>query len=450
MPTTLPLHLKYRPQTLEFLVGQPDVQTTLSNAVKRNRIPPAILLIGPKGTGKTSTARIFAKSINCLSDRPTLNPCGKCESCRSIESSISLDVTEMDAASHGGVDDARELIQRIQIAPVKGAYRVVILDEAQMLTREAQNALLKTFEEPPSHVVFILCTTDPHKILPTIVSRCLTLTFRSLAIDTVCNHLKHIADQEAIAITSDAIRAIARICDGGMRDALQTLGKASLSEQEVTAQDILQMMGGITSRELVTLIKAIAQKDAITLLTSSQALLDNGKEPNLILNGLLQTYRDLLLLKTTNAPAALLTSPVEPAKLRKITDVWSVERLTQDLDQLYKREGQLGRTNNPRLWLEVALMNLIAGFAVPEPQSTSAHQSISPTEVWQQVKGKAKPESQPLLDQAVLVEVSPTKAVLRVSHKSRTWMEAKAEKLGSLIASVIGAPAPVAVTIQEA
>ncbi|MDX2245121.1 MAG: DNA polymerase III subunit gamma/tau, partial [Leptolyngbyaceae cyanobacterium bins.302] len=206
MPTTLPLHLKYRPQTLESLVGQPDVQTTLSNAVKRNRIPPAILLIGPKGTGKTSTARIFAKSINCLSDRPTLNPCGKCESCRSIESSISLDVTEMDAASHGGVDDARELIQRIQIAPVKGAYRVVILDEAQMLTREAQNALLKTFEEPPGHVVFILCTTDPHKILPTIVSRCLTLTFRSLAIDTVCNHLKHIADQEAIAITSDAIR----------------------------------------------------------------------------------------------------------------------------------------------------------------------------------------------------------------------------------------------------
>lgn len=449
MPTTPPLHLKYRPQTLEFLVGQPDVQTTLSNAVKRNRIPPAILLIGPKGTGKTSTARIFAKSINCLSDRPTLNPCGKCESCRSIESSISLDVTEMDAASHGGVDDARELIQRIQIAPVKGAYRVVILDEAQMLTREAQNALLKTFEEPPSHVVFILCTTDPHKILPTIVSRCLTLTFRSLAIDTVCNHLKHIADQEAIAITSDAIRAIARICDGGMRDALQTLGKASLSE-EATAQDILQMMGGITSRELVTLIKAITQKDIITLLTSSQALLDNGKEPHLILNGLLQTYRDLLLLKTTNAPAALLTSPVEPTKLRKIADVWSVERLTQDLDQLYKREGQLGRTNNPRLWLEVSLMNLIAGFAVPEPQTTSAHQSINLAEVWQQVKGKAKPESQPLLDQAVLVEVSPTKAVLKVSRKSRTRIEAKAEKLGSLIASVIGAPAPVVVTIQEA
>jgi DNA polymerase-3 subunit gamma/tau len=199
MPT-IALHQKYRPKILAELVGQPYVQKALTNAIDRMHISPAYLFTGSRGTGKTSTARIFAKSLNCLSfDGLTDEPCGTCQSCRSIETSNSLDVSEIDAASNNGVDDARALIERSSLAPVQGRYRIFILDEAHQLTTQSQNALLKCIEEPPPHVVFILCTTEVHKVLPTIVSRCQVFHFRALSIQTIAQHLQDVTEAEAIA-----------------------------------------------------------------------------------------------------------------------------------------------------------------------------------------------------------------------------------------------------------
>ncbi|MEG4602605.1 DNA polymerase III subunit gamma/tau, partial [Microcoleus sp. F6_B3] len=179
-----PLHLKYRPKNLQELVGQDTIKTTLTNAITSDKIAQAYLFTGPRGTGKTSTARILAKSLNCLnSKKPTATPCGECSSCKTIDSCSSLDVTEIDAASHNGVDDARELIQHSNFAPAMSRYRIWILDECHQLSTSAQNALLKCLEEPPAHVVFILCTTEAHKVLPTIISRCQTFNFRALSVD---------------------------------------------------------------------------------------------------------------------------------------------------------------------------------------------------------------------------------------------------------------------------
>ncbi|MBD2612588.1 DNA polymerase III subunit gamma/tau [Nostoc punctiforme FACHB-252] len=208
--STVALHQKYRPQTIAELVGQPYIKTALTNAVKHLQIAPAYLFTGSRGTGKTSTARIFAKSLNCLNTKkPTDQPCGICQSCRSIETSNSLDVSEIDAASNNGVDDARALIDRSTLAPVTGRYRIFILDECHCLTGNAFNALLKCIEEPPPHVVFILCTTELHKVLPTIVSRCQVFNFRTLSVQAIVQHLGIIADAESISIDEEALTAIA-------------------------------------------------------------------------------------------------------------------------------------------------------------------------------------------------------------------------------------------------
>jgi DNA polymerase III subunit gamma/tau len=245
------LHLAYRPKTLEDLVGQPYIKVTLTNAITNRQIAPAYLFTGPRGTGKTSTARIFAKSLNCLeSKKPTVNPCGQCQSCRSIESSNSLDVSEIDAASHNGVDDARELVERSSFAPVAGRYRIFILDEVHCLSNQAFNALLKCIEEPPAHVVFVLCTTEAHKVLPTITSRTQRFEFRALSTGTITTQLRKVADTEEIAIGDDALSAIARIVNGGLRDALQLLSQVRLLGEGVTANQVIEMAGGTTESEL--------------------------------------------------------------------------------------------------------------------------------------------------------------------------------------------------------
>jgi len=274
MPT-IALHQKYRPKTLAELVGQPYVQTALTNAIDRMYVAPAYLFTGSRGTGKTSTARIFAKSLNCLSfDGPTDEPCGTCQSCRSIEASNSLDVSEIDAASNNGVDDARALIERSSFAPVIGRYRVFLLDESHMLTPQSQNALLKCIEEPPPHVLFILCTTEVHKVLPTIVSRCQVFHFRALSLQTSvlrtgfanAQHLQEIAEEEANvlcthcvnAVSADALMAIARFAEGGLRDALQLLGQVSLLGEAVTANHVIEMTGAVKATDLLTVLEALA------------------------------------------------------------------------------------------------------------------------------------------------------------------------------------------------
>ena len=275
--TYQPLHHKYRPQRFSDLVGQEAIATTLTNALQQQRIAPAYLFTGARGTGKTSSARILAKSLNCLqTDVPTAQPCGVCEVCQSIAKGSALDIIEIDAASNTGVDNIRELIERSQFAPVQCRYKVYVVDECHMLSTAAFNALLKTLEEPPDRVVFVLATTDPQRVLPTIISRCQRFDFRRIPLDASVKHLRTIATKEAIAITDDAITLIAQISQGGMRDAESLLDQLSLMVGEVTVDRVWDLVGSVPERDLMALLEAIAQDRPEVLLDSVRRLMDRG------------------------------------------------------------------------------------------------------------------------------------------------------------------------------
>jgi DNA polymerase III subunit gamma/tau len=456
MPT-IALHQKYRPKTLAELVGQPYVQTALTNAIDRMQIAPAYLFTGCRGTGKTSTARIFAKSLNCLScNEPSDEPCGTCQSCRSIETSNSLDVSEIDAASNNGVDDARALIERSSLTPVQGRYRIFILDEAHQLTTQSQNVLLKCVEEPPPHVVFILCTTEVHKVLPTIVSRCQVFRFRALSIQTIAQHLQEVADAEAIAVEDDALMAIARFAEGGLRDALQLLGQVSLLGEAVTANHVIEMTGGVTETELLDILDAIASNNTFQLLQLARTLVDSGKTPKLIFSSLLQTYRDLLILKSAPNASDLLTSPANYNYLKAIATHWDFDALNQSLTQLQKADGYLRNTTNAAVWLETCLLNLMPllrssssnyssekqsadknGYkpkASLESSSTATDQNSSYlSTLWQRVIASAKPGTQKLLSQARLTKLQGNKAILEVTPASFAKFEANQEAIARLL-----------------
>ncbi|MGC1248509.1 MAG: DNA polymerase III subunit gamma/tau, partial [Spirulinaceae cyanobacterium] len=253
-----PLHHKYRPQTFAELVGQEAISTTLTNAILTQKIAPAYLFTGPRGTGKTSSARIFAKSLNCIaSQKPTPNPCGKCEVCRQIADGLALDVIEIDAASNTGVDNIRDIIERSQFAPVRCRYKIYIIDEVHMLSTAAFNALLKTLEEPPGRVVFVLATTDPQRVLSTIISRCQRFDFRRIALEAMVSHLEKIAIKENININLEAITIVGQIANGGLRDAESLLDQLSLLTGEITVEKVWDLVGAVPERDLFDLLQAI-------------------------------------------------------------------------------------------------------------------------------------------------------------------------------------------------
>jgi DNA polymerase III subunit gamma/tau len=449
------LHLAYRPKTLEDLVGQPYIKVTLTNAITNRQIAPAYLFTGPRGTGKTSTARIFAKSLNCLeSKKPTVNPCGQCQSCRSIESSNSLDVSEIDAASHNGVDDARELVERSSFAPVAGRYRIFILDEVHCLSNQAFNALLKCIEEPPAHVVFVLCTTEAHKVLPTITSRTQRFEFRALSTGTITTQLRKVADTEEIAIGDDALSAIARIVNGGLRDALQLLSQVRLLGEGVTANQVIEMAGGTTESELLAIVEAIAARDTLQLLQSARELVDAGKTPTLILNSLLQTFRDLLVLQSAPKEQSLLTGVVSYRQLKSLAAKWSFDTLNLVLAQLHKAELQLRQSINAGVWLEVCLLNLISATQqeqepiFPKLTTTTAEPTLN--QIWHSAIDTAKSNNRMLLSKATLVKLNGSKATLEVAPTYLEKFEANKEAIARLLQRVTQHPKSITVFVRTA
>ncbi|MDJ0559726.1 MAG: DNA polymerase III subunit gamma/tau, partial [Microcystis sp. M53599_WE4] len=286
-----PLHHKYRPQTFADLVGQSAIATTLSNALISERIAPAYLFTGPRGTGKTSSARILAKSLNCLSsDHPTPIPCGKCSVCQAIANGSALDVIEIDAASNTGVDNIREIIERSQFAPVQCRYKVYVIDECHMLSTAAFNALLKTLEEPPDRVIFVLATTDPQRVLPTIISRCQRFDYRRIALDAMVAHLQKIAQIEAIDINLEALTLVAQIANGGLRDAESLLDQLSLLAGTITAERVWDLVGAVPERDLLTLLKVIHSNIPDQVIEQCRHLMNRGKEPLIVLQNLAGFY----------------------------------------------------------------------------------------------------------------------------------------------------------------
>jgi DNA polymerase-3 subunit gamma/tau len=392
-----PLHHKYRPQTFAELVGQEAIATTLTNALRQQRIAPAYLFTGARGTGKTSSARILAKSLNCLaSESPTAQPCGKCEACRMIARGAALDVIEIDAASNTGVDNIRELIERSQFAPVQCRYKVYVVDECHMLSTAAFNALLKTLEEPPDRVVFVLATTDPQRVLPTIISRCQRFDFRRIPLEAMVTHLGQIAQKEAIDVTPEAIQLVAQISQGGLRDAEALLDQLSLLEGSITVERVWDLVGAVPERDLFELVQAIAQDDATTVLDQARHLMDRGREPLIVLQNLASFYRDLLIAKASPDRQDLVAiTPMTWKALCEFVQGVEIGAILRGQQHLREAEIQVRNTAQPRLWLEVTLMGLLpsaiggqgsaigiqaGSVAVPQTRSAPGRQTAtSPT-----------------------------------------------------------------------
>jgi DNA polymerase-3 subunit gamma/tau len=357
-----PLHHKYRPQRLDQLVGQEAIAATLGQALRSGRIAPAYLFSGPRGTGKTSSARILARSLNCLaSDAPTPEPCGVCDLCRAIASGTALDVIEIDAASNTGVDNIRELIERSRFAPVQARWKVYVVDECHMLSTAAFNALLKTLEEPPPRVVFVLATTDPQRVLATILSRCQRFDFRRIPLAALEQHLSWIADQEQIGITPEALHVVAQRAQGGLRDAESLLDQLSLLPAPVEAEAVWDLLGAVPEQELLALAAALAAQQPLELLESCRTLLERGREPTAVLQGLAGLLRDLVLAGV--APDRLELSGFSPqfrGQLPELAQRIGTPQLLRWQAQLKGSEQQLRQSINPRLWLEVLLLGLLA------------------------------------------------------------------------------------------
>jgi len=369
-----PLHHKYRPRRLAELVGQQAIATTLANALRTGRIAPAYLFCGPRGTGKTSSARILARSLNCItSDVPTPEPCGHCEVCVAITAGNALDVIEIDAASNTGVDNIRELIERSRFAPVQARWKVYVIDECHMLSTAAFNALLKTLEEPPPRVVFVLATTDPQRVLPTILSRCQRFDFRRIPLADLEGHLGWIASQESISISAEALNLVAQRAQGGLRDAESLLDQLSLLAPPIEAAAVWDLLGAVPEQELLSLADSMAAAEPLAVIETCRQLLERGREPLALLQGLASLLRDLLLAGI--APDRLELTSVSPQlrpELPPVARRIGKNRLLHWQAQLKGSEQQLRHSVQPRLWLEVLLLGLLAEPMGAVPASTEA------------------------------------------------------------------------------
>lgn len=350
------LYRRWRPQDFDALVGQQPVKTALSNALTSGRIAHAYLFSGPRGTGKTSTARILAKALNC-EQGPTQHPCGHCLNCERITAGTSMDVFEIDAASNRGIEEIKSLREQLAFAPVNGRYKIYIIDEVHMLTTEAFNALLKTLEEPPAHVIFILATTDPHRIPATIHSRCQRFDFRRVTVDEIAEHLALIAEKSGISAEAEALRLIAIQAEGGMRDALSLLDQCGVMAQQVTVQTVREVLGIVGREALRELVLGIGRQDVPQVLEQLHKLLQQGKDVKQILTELTEYLRALLLYQA--APSyqeAYLTDTAE--ELAKCVPLFSRDRIMAAQQRLHEAIGELRWTMRPRITVELCLFDL--------------------------------------------------------------------------------------------
>lgn len=350
------LYRRWRPQDFDALVGQQAVKTALSNALTSGRIAHAYLFSGPRGTGKTSTARILAKALNCESG-PTPHPCGHCLNCERITAGTSMDVFEIDAASNRGIEEIKSLREQLAFAPVNGRYKIYIIDEVHMLTTEAFNALLKTLEEPPAHVIFILATTDPHRIPATIHSRCQRFDFRRVTVDEIAEHLALVAEKSGINADAEALRLIAIQAEGGMRDALSLLDQCGVMAQQVTVQTVREVLGIVGREALRELVLGIGRQDVPQVLEQLNNLLQQGKDVKQILTELTEYLRALLLYQA--APSyqeAYLTDTAE--ELAKCVPLFSRDRIMAAQQRLHEAIGELRWTMRPRITAELCLFDL--------------------------------------------------------------------------------------------
>jgi DNA polymerase III subunit gamma/tau len=353
------LYRKYRPQTFDDVVGQEAVVRTLKNAITSGQVRQAYLFAGPRGTGKTSMARILAKSLNCVQG-PTAEPDGTCSVCLGIAAGTSLDVIEMDAASQRGIDDIREIRDRVVLQPVEGRYKVYILDEAHQLTDAAWNALLKLIEEPPPHLVFVFCTTDLSKVLPTVRSRCQTFVFQRPRLQDLVTVLSHVAEGEAIDAPPQALSLIARAARGSFRDATSTLDQlASATGKEITVQSVLQLLGTVEEDALFRLCDLVVDRDTAGALTFVEELSEQGHDLGRLVSDLIEHLRHLMLVQHMHeVPESLPVTEETQERLRAQANQVGEPTVVRLLDLLAVAVDDMRQGGDPRLPLELALVKV--------------------------------------------------------------------------------------------
>lgn len=354
------LYRKWRPNDFDEVQGQDAIVRTLRNEILYDRIGHAYLFCGTRGTGKTSIAKLFAKAVNCQHPVDG-NPCNQCPSCQAINNQSSLDVLEIDAASNNGVDHIREIREQVQYSPVEGKYKVYIIDEVHMLSSGAFNALLKTLEEPPSYIIFILATTEKHKIPVTILSRCQKYDFKRISIDTITNHLVHLMEKEGISAEEKALRYIARAADGSMRDALSLLDQciAFYLNQTLTYDNVLEVLGTVDTTVFSQLLRSILAQDTIAVLHTVDQMITEGRELSQFLADFLWYLRNLLIIKDQNVMKDSLdlseesiTALQEEASLIETSTLLRFIRVLSDLS------GQIRNSTQKRILLEVGFIRL--------------------------------------------------------------------------------------------
>ena len=373
------LYRKWRPKTFADVVGQPHVTETLKNELRSDRIAHAYLFTGSRGTGKTTCAKIFAKAVNCLHPVDG-NPCCECEICRGIEDESIMDVTEMDAASNRKIEDIRDLMEEIRYTPAQAKYRVFIVDEVHMLTTEAFNALLKTLEEPPSYVIFILATTEPHKLPATILSRCQRFDFHRVQPQAICDRLKYIARQEGGDIDDDAGLMIARSADGGMRDALSILDQAMGKSKQVNALTVCETVGMAGTGYINEIADHIANKDCAALMKLVSELYANSKDMLRLCDELISYFRSIMILCTVkNADGLIVASDAELSELKQSASRFTAAQSIENLNMLQESYEKMTRGVNKRVEMETVLIRMCgyaSGSAGSPPSSVAADRPV--------------------------------------------------------------------------
>jgi DNA polymerase III subunit gamma/tau len=430
--------LKWRPKNFDQIIGQDAVVSTLKNAIQKDRLAHAYLFSGPRGVGKTSAARILAKALNCK-DGPTITPCSNCPSCKDIAQGRSLDVIEIDGASNRGIDEIRTLRENVKFAPTQGKYKIYIIDEVHQITPEGFNALLKTLEEPPPFVKFIFATTHPHKVIPTILSRCQRLDFRRISVMEIISQLEKIVQDEKIEIDKNVLFAIAKASDGSLRDAESILDQLiAFSKDAVSLKDVVSMLGLVEQDALFDIADRIINKDARGALESLNSIIDSGRDMANFLLSLIEHFRNLMIAKVTQADPKLIDLPKEICdKLLEQAGAFSLEEIFSAFNTLVNTQEMTKRLESVRIPLEISLVKLAhdkkgapnASAAVDVPAApVKQHKNPAPPPP-SPVHKQEKPQAAPQPEQTVsgkLVSLDNAKSVWRnaIDNLSRIKMSA--------------------------